>query len=184
MSRIGLRPIEVPKNVTVTIEGRLVKVKGPNGELQQEVARGLELNQEEGRITLARPNEHRTMRSQHGLARTLISNMVEGVSKGHEKNLEIHGVGYRAAMQGPKLVLNIGYSHQVEIAPPAGVKIEVGADEKTRQAWIKVTGADKAAVGQVAADIRASRKADPYKGKGIRYRGERVVLRQGKRTGK
>ncbi len=184
MSRIGLQPIQVPSGVTVTLEGSLVKVKGPKGELQQKIDRELEVKEENGAIVVARPNNHRRLRSQHGLARTLINNMVEGVSKGHEKFLEIHGVGYRAAMQGQTIVLNIGYSHQVEIPAPAGVTIEVGQEEKARQTWIKVSGADKAAVGQTAADIRASRKADPYKGKGVRYRGERVVLRQGKRAGK
>lgn len=184
MSRIGVKPIKVPANVTVSVEGPDVKVKGPKGELSVSIARELTIEQENGEISVSRPNNQRRNRSQHGLARTLISNMVSGVTDGHAKKLELVGVGYRAAMEGQTLVLNIGYSHQVRIDPPAGVAVTVIAAEKNKAAQIHVTGIDKAAVGQVAADIRKVRKPDPYKGKGLRYVGEVIKLRPGKRAGK
>lgn len=185
MSRIGLKPIQVPAKVTVEIDvTNEIVVKGPKGELKQMIARELTVEQGEGSLTLSRPNNQRRNRSQHGLARTLISNMVVGVTEGHSKTLEIHGVGYRANMEGKNLNLALGYSHPVKVTPPAGVEIEVKPDDKTRITQIVVKGIDKAAVGQVAADIRKVRKPDPYKGKGVRYQGEVVKLRPGKRAGK
>ncbi|MDI9634737.1 50S ribosomal protein L6 [Kamptonema cortianum] len=184
MSRIGLKPISVPDKVTVNVDHSLVTVSGPKGELKQNIHRNLSLVQEDGLITISRPNNQRHNRSQHGLARTLISNMVVGVTEGHVKALEIHGVGYRAAAQGQTLTLHVGYSHPVEIVAPAGISFEVPAPEKGQALTIFVRGIDKAMVGQVAADIRKVRKPDPYKGKGVRYKGEVVRLRPGKRAGK
>jgi large subunit ribosomal protein L6 len=184
MSRIGLKPIPVPASVTVTAEGGVVTVKGPKGELSARVAPTLTLTQEDGTLTIARPDNDRFHRSQHGLARTLVANMVLGVTEGHKKALEIHGVGYRAQAAGKTLTLNVGYSHPVVLTAPEGIDIEVKADEKSRVTTIVVSGADKARVGQVAADIRKTRKPDPYKGKGVRYSGEVVRLRPGKRAGK
>lgn len=183
MSRIGLKPISVPSGVSVNIaEGNLVKVKGPKGELQMAVSPDLKLIQEDSTIRIERPTEKREHRSQHGLARTIINNMVAGVSDGYRKVLEIHGVGYRASVEGKDLVINIGYSHPVRITPPAGITFEVGQEERSRQLRITVSGIDKQKVGQIAADVRKVRKPDPYKGKGIRYSGEFVKLKQGKRA--
>lgn len=182
MSRIGLKPIPVPANVTVSIDGSNVTVKGPKGELKQEIARELAFEQADGQIKLSRPNNARRNRSQHGLARTLISNMVVGVTNGHRKSLEIQGVGYRAQVQGKTLVLNVGYSHEVRIEAPEGITFEVAAEERGKNTEIHVNGIDKALVGQIAADVRKVRKPDPYKGKGLRYKGERVKLRPGKRA--
>ncbi len=184
MSRIGLKPITVPGNVTVTVENALVTVKGPKGQLQQPIARELTIDQEGGQLTVSRPNNQRRNRSQHGLARTLINNMIVGVTEGHSKALEIHGVGYRAQAEGKVLNLSVGYSHQVKVPAPDGIDLDVKADDKSRVTTITVSGIDKALVGQVAADIRKTRKPDPYKGKGVRYKGEVVRLRPGKRAGK
>lgn len=184
MSRIGSKPIEVPKGVTITRENNLITVKGPKGELKQEIARDIATEIEEGQITVTRPTNHRRHRSQHGLARTLISNMVQGVTDGHKKVLEIYGTGYRAAIQGKTLVLNLGYSHDVKMDSPQNVTFEVVAPEKGKAQQIVVSGIDKAQVGQLAADIRKVRKPDPYKGKGVRYQGEVVKLKQGKRATK
>lgn len=184
MSRIGLQAITVPSSVQVSVEHSLVTVKGPKGELQSHIARELTLKQEDGTLSLERPNNQRRNRSQHGLARTLINNMVQGVTEGHTKVLEIHGVGYRAAMEGRNLILNVGYSHPVKIEAVPGVEFEVKSEERSRVTQIHVRGIDKALVGQVAADIRKVRKPDPYKGKGVRYQGEIVRLRPGKRAGK
>jgi large subunit ribosomal protein L6 len=185
MSRIGLKPIKVPAKVSVEIDKtNEVVVKGPKGELKQHVARELTVEQGEGELSISRPNNQRRNRSQHGLARTLISNMVVGVTDGHSKTLEIHGVGYRANMEGKNLNLALGYSHPVKIEAPTGIDIEVKPDDKTRITQIIIKGIDKALVGQVAADIRKVRKPDPYKGKGVRYQGEIVKLRPGKRSGK
>lgn len=184
MSRIGIRPIEVPGNVTVTVDAatNVVSVKGPKGELTQPISRLLSVKQEGNVLNLERPNNLREARSQHGLARTLISNMVEGVTKGHSKQLDIIGVGYRAQMEGRNLLLNMGYSHPVRVAAPEGITLEVKADDKARTQSIIISGTDKALVGQVAADIRKVRKPEPYKGKGIRYQGEVVKLKAGKRA--
>ena len=183
MSRIGMKAIEVPGNVTITVEpGNVVRVKGPKGELVQQIARELNLKQEGTVFTVERPNNLYRTRGQHGLARTLIQNMVVGVTTGHTKTLEIQGVGYRVTPQGQGLLLNMGYSHPVNVDPIPGINFEVTADEKKRTAQIKVSGIDKVKVGQVAADIRKVRKPDPYKGKGIRYQGEVVKLKAGKRA--
>jgi large subunit ribosomal protein L6 len=179
MSRIGLRPIEVPAAVDVTIdEGNDVRVKGPRGELSFRFNPDLAIARENGTITVTRPSDHRTHRSLHGLTRTLLANMVTGVTNGFTKTLEIQGVGYRAAMDGQTLVLNVGYSHQVRLTPPPGISYRL--ETPTR---IHVTGIDKQQVGEEAARIRRVRPPEPYKGKGIRYEGEYVRRKAGK-TGK
>ncbi|MCC6404273.1 MAG: 50S ribosomal protein L6 [Fimbriimonadaceae bacterium] len=183
MSRIGLKPINVPGNVTVEVLDGTVSVKGPKGDLSAIIAKTLEVKQEDGTLTIERPDNIRYHRSQHGLARTLIANMVQGVTSGHSKTLQIHGVGYRARIAGKLLTLSLGFSHEINITAPEGIDIDVKADEKTRVTTIVVAGADKAKVGQVAADIRKTRKPDPYKGKGVRYLDEVVRLRPGKRAG-
>ncbi|MBA3727052.1 MAG: 50S ribosomal protein L6 [Armatimonadetes bacterium] len=183
MSRIGRKPIPVPGGVTVDVgENNLVAVKGPKGELKQPIYPELKIVAEEGTLSIERPSERREHRSQHGLARTLISNMVLGVSEGFNRQLEVHGVGYRAAVEGKDLVLNVGYSHPVRMSPPEGITFEVGQEDRSRIGRITVSGIDKQRVGQIAADIRKVRKPDPYKGKGIRYAGEVIKLRQGKRA--
>ena len=184
MSRIGLRPIPVPSGVTITTDENtnIVTVKGPKGELTQPISRLLTVSQEDGHLNVSRPNNLREARSQHGLARTLIANMVDGVTKGHTKQLDVIGVGYRATMEGKNLLLNMGYSHPVRMEAPAGIAFEIKADERARAQSIIVNGIDKALVGQVAADIRKVRKPEPYKGKGIRYQGEVVRLKAGKRA--
>lgn len=183
MSRIGRQPIIVPAGVTVTVaEGNLVTVKGPKGELVQPIATDLKIEQADGTLTVDRDTNDRHARSQHGLARTLLNNMVVGVTNGHMKTLEVQGVGYRAQMEGKGLLLNMGYSHPVRFAPVEGITFEVVADERARTQQIRVSGIDKALVGQLAADIRKVRKPDPYKGKGIRYQGEVIKLKAGKRA--
>jgi large subunit ribosomal protein L6 len=184
MSRIGIRPIPVPAGVTVSLDEatNVVTVKGPKGELVQPVSRLLTVSQPDGHLQIERANDLREARSQLGLARTLLANMIQGVSTGHTKTLQVIGVGYRAQVQGRDLLLNMGYSHPVTIAAPQGVTFEVKADEKTRAQTIVVTGADKQQVGQIAADVRKVRKPEPYKGKGIRYVGETVKLKAGKRA--
>jgi large subunit ribosomal protein L6 len=184
MSRIGLKPITVPDKVSVSIEDAVVTVKGPKGELVQPISRDLTVEHEGNVISISRPDNNRLRRSQHGLARTLINNMIVGVTQGHMKQLDIVGVGYRAAVQGSKLTLNMGYSHPVEMVAPEGITFEVAQEEKSKATTITVRGIDKALVGQLAADIRKVRKPDPYKGKGLRYKGEVVKLRPGKRAGK
>lgn len=184
MSRIGKLPITVPGNVTVTIDSdNLVTVKGPKGELNQKIARELTIEQGDGVVTLSRPNNQSRNRSQHGLARTLINNMIVGVTNGHSKSLQIIGVGYRVAAEGKGLLLNMGYSHPVRIPATAGIDFDVKIDDKARTQHIVVNGIDKALVGQLAADIRKVRKPEPYKGKGIRYTGEVIKLKAGKRAG-
>lgn len=183
MSRIGQAPITVPANVTVTVDDmNVVTVKGPKGELTQKIARELTVEQEEGRLLVTRPDNLRRARSQHGLARTLVNNMVVGVTTGHSKTLEIVGVGYRALTEGKTLVLNMGYSHPIRMEAREGVNVEIKADDKSRTQQIIVSGINKAAVGQLAADIRKVRKPEPYKGKGIRYQGETIKLKAGKRA--
>ncbi|HRI42756.1 MAG TPA: 50S ribosomal protein L6 [Fimbriimonadaceae bacterium] len=185
MSRIGRLPITVPSGVTVAVEpGNLVKIKGPKGELEQRISDDLTIKQENGTIEIERPNNLYRTRSQHGLARTLVANMITGVTDGHKKLLQVQGVGYRVQMEGKNLILNMGYSHPVKVEALPGITFEVTADEKTRAQSITVNGIDKALVGQVAADIRKVRKPDPYKGKGIRYAGEIVRLKAGKRAAK
>lgn len=185
MSRIGSKVIEIPSSVTVIVnEDNYVTVQGPKGELTQSICKDLSLNQQDNFFKVERPNNDYKIRGQHGLSRTLIHNMIVGVTQGHTKILEIRGVGYRATLDGNNLVLNIGYSHSVKIASPEGIKLEIIADEKARTQKIKVTGISKYLVGQVAADIRKVRKPDPYKGKGIRYEGEVIKLKAGKRAAK
>jgi len=178
MSRIGKKPIEMPAGVTVTKNDSTVTVKGPKGELTNTFNSDIAINIEENVINVTRPSEAKEHRSLHGTTRSLLANMVEGVSKGFEKSLELVGVGYRAQKQGTKLVLNVGYSHPVEFEPEAGVEIEVPANTK-----IIVKGYNKEKVGALASNIRAVRPPEPYKGKGIRYEGENVRRKEGK-TGK
>ncbi len=178
MSRIGKRPIEVPDKVTVVLEGPRVTVKGPKGELSRELPAGVLVAQEDKAVVVTRADESRMARQRHGLCRTLVANMIEGVSKGFEKRLEIIGVGYRAAVQGKKLVLTVGYSHPVEFDPPEGITFAV--ENNTN---VIVSGSNKEVVGNTAARIRAVRPPEPYKGKGIRYAGE-VILRKAGKTGK
>lgn len=178
MSRIGKRAIPLPDKVTVTIEGQTVAVKGPKGELSRVLPSGVFVEQAEKTLKVNRVNDSRTARERHGLCRTLVSNMVEGVSQGYTRRLEIQGVGYRAAVQGQKLVLSMGYSHPVEMDPPQGIQFAV--ENNTN---VIVTGIDKELVGNTAARIRAVRPPEPYKGKGIRYAGEQVRRKAGK-TGK
>lgn len=178
MSRIGKRPIAVPAKVEVKISGNHVAVKGPKGELTRDLPAQVEVKQEGETLTITRRNESRVARQMHGLSRTLVANMVEGVSQGFQRRLELQGVGYRAAVQGKNLVLSVGYSHQVQIEPPAGVQFAV--ENNTN---VIVSGFDKEIVGNTAARIRAVRPPEPYKGKGIRYAGEAVRRKAGK-TGK
>ena len=178
MSRVGRKPIEVPGDVTVTLEGTFIKVKGPKGELSRDLHPDIKVNIEDKEITVERPSDHKDHRALHGTTRSLINNMVEGVTKGFERGLELVGVGYRATKSGQKLVLNVGYSHPVEIVPAEGIEIEVPSNTK-----VVVKGIDKQAVGALASNIRAVRLPEPYKGKGIRYEGEKVRRKEGK-TGK
>jgi large subunit ribosomal protein L6 len=176
VSRIGRQPVEVPSGVDVKINGSHIKVKGPKGELEYTFSPDMEITLDNGEILVKRPSDSRVMRSLHGTTRALIENMVTGVTDGFEKELTLVGVGYRANLQGNTLVLNVGYSHPVEIEPPEGISFEVG--EKSQQVIIR--GVDKQVVGQVAADIRKVRPPEPYKGKGIRYVDERIRRKAGK----
>lgn len=178
MSRIGKRPIPIPKDVTVTIAAQNVSVKGPKGELARTLPTEVEVVQEGETILVNRRNESRVARQRHGLSRTLVANMVEGVSQGFQRRLEIQGVGYRAQVQGRNLVLSVGYSHPVQIEPPDGIQLAV--ENNTN---VIVSGTNKEIVGNIAAQIRAVRPPEPYKGKGIRYSGE-VVRRKAGKAGK
>ena len=177
MSRIGKRPIEVPAGVIVSVDPGRVTVSGPKGELRQDVPTRMKIEQEDGSIVVTRPTERGDDRALHGLTRTLIANMVEGVTNGFEKRLEIQGVGYRAQLRGRDLELALGYSHPVAIKAPDGIEFEVPAPTQ-----IVVRGIDKQVVGQTAAEIRKVRPPEPYKGKGIRYEGEYVRRKVGKRA--
>jgi large subunit ribosomal protein L6 len=177
MSRIGKRPIELPVGVSVAIDPGRVAVTGPLGSLQQQVPTRMQIAQEDGTLTVTRPTERGEDRALHGLTRTLIANMVEGVTKGFEKRLEIQGVGYRAALRGTDLELSVGYSHAVTIKPRTGITFEVPTPTQ-----VVVKGTDKQMVGQTAAEIRKVRPPEPYKGKGIRYEGEYVRRKVGKRA--
>jgi len=177
VSRIGKQPIPVPDGVEVAIEPELVRVKGPKGELSERVALDIDVSQENSDVIVKRPTDRGEHRSLHGLTRSLIANMVEGVTNGFEKRLEIQGVGYRAQLQGNKLVLALGYSHPVEIQAPDGIDFEVPIPTQ-----IIVRGIDKQLVGEVAANIRKRRPPEPYKGKGVRYAGEHVARKVGKRA--
>lgn len=174
MSKIGKNPITVPESVTITIQGDLVTVEGLKGTLVQKIRPEIQLEREGNILHVRRDSEDRVARALHGLTRSLIANMVTGVSDGWTKTLELVGVGYRASKQGDNLVLTVGYSHPVVIVPQPGISFAI-VDNK-----VKVTGIDKALVGQVAANIRAVRKPEPYKGKGIRYEGEYIIRKQGK----
>ena len=179
MSRIGRMPIAIPAGVTVTIAANnVVSVKGPKGELVRELPVEMEIKEEEGKIIVARPNDLKRMKSLHGLTRTLIANMITGVTAGYEKKLEVNGVGYRAAKAGKKLTLNLGYSHPVEMEDPEGIETVLEG-----QNIIIVKGIDKEKVGQFAAEIRSKREPEPYKGKGIKYADE-VIRRKVGKTGK
>jgi large subunit ribosomal protein L6 len=175
MSRIGRMPIPLPSGVEVTQEGPSLRVKGPLGVLERRIHPDMKLEHEDGELRVVRPTDEPRHRALHGLTRTLVNNMVTGVATGFTKNLEISGVGYRAQLQGTKLVLALGYSHPVEVDPPAGIEFRV--ETPTR---LSVFGADKELVGQTAAYIRAQRKPEPYKGKGIRYAGEQILRKAGK----
>ena len=175
MSRIGKLPIEVPSGVEVKVEGTLATVKGPMGTLAETIPTSISVRQEGNQLLVERPDDEREHRALHGLVRSLVANMVEGVTKGFEKQLEIQGVGYRVQAQGSDLVFSLGYSHQIPVKAPEGITFEV-----TSPTRFSVKGIDKQQVGQVAADIRRLRKPDPYKGKGVRYAGEQVRRTAGK----
>ncbi|MFZ0406892.1 MAG: 50S ribosomal protein L6 [Cyanobium sp.] len=178
MSRIGKAPIPIPEKVSVTLNGLDVTVKGPKGELNRTLPDGVTISQDGDTLVVAPASENRRSRERHGLSRTLVANMVEGVSQGFTRKLEIVGVGYRASVQGTKLVVSAGYSHPVEMVPPAGVTFAVEGNTN-----VLVSGADKELVGNEAAKVRAIRPPEPYKGKGIKYEGERILRKAGK-TGK
>lgn len=179
MSRVGKKPIEVPAGVTITLgDKNEVTVKGPKGELSRTFNQDITISLEDNVLTLTRPSDSKDHRTNHGTSRALLANMVTGVSQGFERTLELVGVGYRAQMQGKKLVLNVGYSHPVEFTPEEGVEVEVPANTK-----VIVKGINKERVGALASNIRATRPPEPYKGKGVRYEGEKVRRKEGK-TGK
>lgn len=174
MSRIGKLPVEIPAGVTITVDGDVIKVVGPKGELQEAKLPTVEVIVEGNVLTVTRDNEEKLTKSQHGLMRALINNMVVGVTKGFEKKLEVNGVGFKVALQGNKLVLSLGFSHPVEFEAPQGITLSV---DKMN---ISISGISKQQVGQVAADIRALKKPEPYKGKGIKYEGEHIIRKAGK----
>jgi large subunit ribosomal protein L6 len=178
MSRIGKAPIPLPEKVSVSLNGLAVTVKGPKGELNRTLPDGVQISQNGNTLVVSPSSETRRSRERHGLCRTLVANMVEGVSQGYTRKLEIIGVGYRAALQGTKLVVSAGYSHQVEVVPPAGISFAVEGNTT-----VLVSGANKELVGNEAAKVRAIRPPEPYKGKGIKYQGERILRKAGK-TGK
>ncbi len=175
MSRIGRLPISVPAGVDVKVADNLVTVKGPKGELTQQFSKELSIELEDGAVKVARPSDNKNHRALHGLTRSLIANMIEGVTNGFSKTLEIDGVGYRAAKQGKNLVMNLGFSHQVIVPEIDGITIDVPQPNK-----IIVSGIDKQVVGQIAAEIREKRPPEPYKGKGIHYLGEYIIRKEGK----
>lgn len=175
MSRIGRKPIQVPNGVNVNLENNVITVKGPKGTLSRELHKDMKVSVEADVITVERPSEHKLHRSLHGTTRSVVANMVSGVTDGYAKNLELVGVGYRASKSGDKLVLNVGYSHPVEFTPESGIEFEVPAQNK-----IIIRGIDKELVGQTAAKVRAVREPEPYKGKGIKYEGERILRKEGK----
>ena len=178
MSRIGKAPIPLPDKVSVSLQGLAVTVKGPKGELSRTLPDGVQISQDGNTLVVRPTSETRRSRERHGLCRTLVANMVEGVSQGYTRKLEIIGVGYRAALQGTKLVVSAGYSHQVEVVPPDGITFSVEGNTT-----VLVSGANKELVGNEAAKVRAIRPPEPYKGKGIKYQGERILRKAGK-TGK
>ncbi|AIQ71211.1 MULTISPECIES: 50S ribosomal protein L6 [Paenibacillus] len=175
MSRIGRKPIAVPSGVDVTLDNTVITVKGPKGTLTRELHKDMKVTVENNEITVVRPSDNKLHRSLHGTTRSVVNNMVSGVTEGFSKSLELVGVGYRASKSGDKIVLNVGYSHPVEITPEAGIEFEVPANTK-----IIVKGIDKERVGAYAAKIRSVREPEPYKGKGIKYEGERIIRKEGK----
>ena len=177
MSRIGKMPVQVPDAVKVAISGRMVSVEGPKGKLQLDLPELTEAKLEENQVVVTRESDEKRAKAMHGLARSLINNMVIGVEKGFEKKLEIHGVGFKAAVKGPVLNLNLGYSHEINHKIPAGINVSV--DNNTN---ITVEGADKAVVGKMAAEVRSYYPVEPYKGKGVRYSDEQVIRKQGKQV--
>lgn len=179
MSRIGKSPIPVPQGVTVTINGSEVKVKGPKGELSKVLRPEISVKQEDGKLIVVRSSEDRIVRSLHGLSRTLVANMVQGVTQGFQRNLDIVGVGYRAAVEGKNLVLQLGYSHQVEVPIPQGLTVTV-----TKNTALTVTGADKQMLGDFCSYVRARRPPEVYKGKGVKYSDEVIRRKAGKAAGK
>lgn len=179
MSRIGKRPISVPAGVNVTIDGNKVSVKGPKGELSRTLPADISISQEDGTITVSRPSDEQQHRALHGLSRTLVANMVEGVTKGFQKTLEISGVGFKAEPKPYGVLLSLGFSHQIEYRAPEGVKIST-----PNPTTVVIDGASKELVGQVAAEIRSKRKPEPYKGKGVKYQGEVIRRKAGKAGGK
>ena len=176
MSRIGKKPITIPSGVTVTLQGQTVTIKGPKGQLAWTVADEVAVTQDGSELNLATREDTQRARGMWGLSRTLVSNMVEGVTKGYEETLELVGVGYRAAMKGQSLSMQLGFSHDVDIKPPAGITFAV-----PKQTEIKISGIDKQVVGEIAAQIRRIRPPEPYKGKGVRYSGEKVRRKEGKK---
>lgn len=179
MSRIGRMPVEIPSGVDVKVDGQNVTVKGPKGTLTQTFHSNMKIEKADATLVVTRPNDEKQNRALHGLTRALINNMVTGVTKGFEKNLEIVGVGYRAQKQGKKLVMTLGYSHPVEMEEPQGITIDVPSQDK-----IIIRGSDKQLVGEIAAKIREMRPPEPYKGKGIKYAGEIIIRKEGKTGGK
>lgn len=175
MSRIGRKPITVPSGVDITLDNNVITVKGPKGSLTRELHKDMKITVDNNEITVERPSDHKTHRSLHGTTRSVVSNMVSGVTEGFTRNLELVGVGYRASKSGEKLVLNVGYSHPVEITPEQGITFEVPSNTK-----IIVSGINKERVGEYAAKIRSVREPEPYKGKGIKYEGERIIRKEGK----
>jgi len=175
MSRIGRKPIAVPAGVSINLDNTVITVKGPKGTLSREIHKDMKVNVAENEIVVERPSDNKLHRSLHGTTRSIIANMVTGVTDGFSRNLELVGVGYRASKSGDKIVLNVGYSHPVEIAPESNIEFEVPANTK-----ITVRGIDKERVGAVAAQIRSVREPEPYKGKGIKYEGERIIRKEGK----
>ncbi|CAG7844196.1 50S ribosomal protein L6 [Pseudoclavibacter triregionum] len=175
MSRIGRLPIDIPAGVDVKVEGQQVTVKGPKGELTLTVAQPIEVKLEDGKVLVSRPNDERESRSLHGLTRTLINNNIIGVTQGYSKSLEVVGTGYRVLAKGSNLEFALGYSHSITVEPPAGITFQVEGQNK-----LTVSGIDKQAVGEVAANIRKLRKPEPYKGKGVRYAGEQIRRKAGK----
>jgi large subunit ribosomal protein L6 len=176
MSRIGKKAVPIPAGVTVTLDGQNVTVKGPKGQLSLTIVEEITIAQENGELTFIPRDDSTRAKSMWGLTRSLVGNMVEGVSKGYERSLELVGVGYRAAMKGPNLSLQLGFSHEIDLPPPEGVSFAV-----PRQTEVRILGADKQAVGEIAAKIRKIRPPEPYKGKGVRYAGEKVRRKEGKK---
>jgi len=175
MSRIGRKPIQVPNGVNVNLDSNVITIKGPKGTLSRTLHSDMKVTYEADVITVERPSDNKLHRALHGTTRSVVANMVNGVTEGYARNLELVGVGYRASKSGDKLVLNVGYSHPVEFVPESGIEFEVPAQNK-----IIVKGINKEAVGEIAAKIRAVRPPEPYKGKGIKYEGERIIRKEGK----